>query len=132
MRLFGLDEARQLVPHLLEVFGRVRGWLDEARIRSIRLEAKELPREERLKLDEEISTFAARIRDELAKLEEAGIEIKAVDGLIDFRANLEGRQVYLCWKYPEDSVNWWHELDGGFEGRRPVLEAQSFRPSYKS
>ncbi len=132
MRLFGLDEARKFVPHLLEVFGRVRGWLDEARQRAILLENKDVPRDERAKLEAEISTYAARIRDELAKVEEAGIEIKAVDGLIDFRATLEDRQVYLCWKYPEDTVVYWHELGDGFAGRQLIQEGQHFRPSFVS
>jgi hypothetical protein len=132
MRLFGLDEARKFVPHLLEVFGRVRGWLDEARQRALLLENKEIPREERMRLDAEISTYAARIRDELAKLEEAGIEIKSVDGLIDFRATLEDRQVFLCWKYPEDTVAYWHELGDGFAGRQQIEEGQSFRQSFVS
>ncbi len=132
MRLFGLDEARKFVPHLLEVFSRVRGWLDEARQRALLLENKDVPGGERMKLDAEITAYAARIRDELAKLEEAGIEIKAVDGLIDFRATLDDRQVYLCWKYPEDTVAYWHELSDGFEGRQLIQEGQSFRPSFLS
>ncbi len=43
-------------------------------------------------------------------------------GLIDFPAEHHGRVVWLCWKDGEDSIGHWHELDVGFQGRRPVSE----------
>lgn len=41
-------------------------------------------------------------------------------GLLDFPTTLDGRVVYLCWKRGEPHVAYWHEVDGGFSGRRPV------------
>ncbi len=41
-------------------------------------------------------------------------------GLVDFPAHREGREVYLCWRLGEDRVEWWHELDTGFVGRKPL------------
>lgn len=41
-------------------------------------------------------------------------------GLIDFPAEIEGRVVYLCWQYGEDEVSWWHDLEAGYAGRRPL------------
>lgn len=41
-------------------------------------------------------------------------------GLVDFPAEREERDVYLCWRLGEDDVAWWHELDAGFAGRRPL------------
>ena len=43
-------------------------------------------------------------------------------GLIDFPALVSGRQVCLCWRLGEDSVEWWHELSSGFAGRRRIGE----------
>jgi hypothetical protein len=62
-------------------------------------------------------------------LERIGLELAAVGvevkdpriGLIDFPGEMEGRRVCLCWKKGEDRVAWWHELDAGFAGRRPIL-----------
>jgi hypothetical protein len=132
MRLFGVEEARKFVPFLLEAFGRVRGWLDEARSRAALLEAGLPNAKEGALLKAEIDTYAARIRDELARLEQAGIEIKSVDGLVDFRATFQGRVVYLCWKYPEPTVEHWHELETGFEGRRMITDPEDFNPSFLS
>jgi hypothetical protein len=51
-----------------------------------------------------------------------GIEIKDLDrGLIDFpykRAN--GQVVYLCYLLGEDTIAYWHTIEGGFQGRQPL------------
>ncbi|MEW5873192.1 MAG: DUF2203 domain-containing protein [Chloroflexota bacterium] len=39
-------------------------------------------------------------------------------GLVDFPAQREGREVYLCWQYGEEQVAYWHELDEGYAGRK--------------
>jgi hypothetical protein len=74
----------------------------------------------------------ARIRREIEKLEELGIEVKSLGGLVDFRALRSGRPVYLCWQYSEEVIGYWHELDGGFSGRRPIGNVSAFVPSYLS
>jgi hypothetical protein len=48
-------------------------------------------------------------------------------GLLDFPTTLDGRCVYLCWKRGESSVDQWHEITGGFSGRRPVTSEQERR-----
>jgi len=50
-----------------------------------------------------------------------GVLIKdARIGLLDFPAWRDGREVYLCWRYGEKSVAYWHDTDAGFSGRRPL------------
>lgn len=64
-------------------------------------------------------TFAA-LSDELTQL---GVELKdPLTGLLDFRARRGNEEVYLCWRLGEDAVAFWHTLDGGFAGRRPMSE----------
>ena len=41
-------------------------------------------------------------------------------GVVDFPAIRDGRQVYLCWKYGEPKVAFWHDIDAGFAGRQPL------------
>lgn len=45
-------------------------------------------------------------------------------GLIDFPTVWEGRRVYLCWKRGEPIIEAWHEVDGGFSGRRTLTAEQ--------
>ena len=44
-------------------------------------------------------------------------------GLVDFYGRIEGRLVCLCWRYGEGSLDYFHELDAGFAGRRPLAGA---------
>lgn len=49
-----------------------------------------------------------------------GCVIKDINaGLLDFWAQKDGRDVYLCWRYGEEKVAYYHELHTGFKGRRP-------------
>lgn len=45
-------------------------------------------------------------------------------GLLDFPTTYRGRWVYLCWRSGEEAIRSWHEVDGGFAGRRPLTREQ--------
>jgi hypothetical protein len=60
----------------------------------------------------------ARLVDEIG---ERGAEVKDLDeGLIDFPALRDGETVLLCWKLGEDEIRYWHRIEDGFAGRRPL------------
>jgi len=60
----------------------------------------------------------ARLVDEIAA---HGAQVKDLDiGLIDFPALRRGETVLLCWQLGEDEIAWWHRVDDGFAGRRPL------------
>ena len=57
----------------------------------------------------------------LHKILETGAEVKDINiGLLDFPALREGHEVYLCWKYGEGQIAFWHEVEAGFAGRQPI------------
>jgi hypothetical protein len=51
-----------------------------------------------------------------------GIQLKDYTrGLIDFPSEIDGRVVLLCWQLDEpEYLQWWHDVDAGFAGRRPL------------
>ncbi len=52
---------------------------------------------------------------------DAGVQIKSLeDGLLDFPARRGEEDVLLCWKLGEDEIGYWHGLDEGFAGRKPL------------
>ena len=54
---------------------------------------------------------------------EMGCMIKDLEiGLVDFPHILESQEeeVYLCWKYGEKKVRFWHGLNEGFASRKPL------------
>src|SRR3954454_17047661 len=55
------------------------------------------------------------------RLEELGVEVKDLDlGLLDFPSERDGRAVLLCWHVGEESVAFWHGLEDGYAGRKPI------------
>ena len=61
------------------------------------------------------------VRRLLSEIQELGIVVRDVDrGLIDFPAIHDGREVYLCWQLDEQTVGFWHDLESGYGGRRPI------------
>src|SRR5262245_57129740 len=57
------------------------------------------------------------------ELEKIGCELKDCQiGLVDFPCVHLGREVSLCWKLGEERVAFWHEVDAGYGGRRPIDE----------
>jgi hypothetical protein len=62
-----------------------------------------------------------RVRGMLGELTERGIVVRDIDrGLVDFPAILDDGEAYLCWRLGEDGIGYWHSLDEGFAGRRPL------------
>lgn len=62
-----------------------------------------------------------RLHEILHQLQELGIEIKDLTtGLIDFVCLKDDREIYLCWKYNEDRIQFWHEIEAGFQGRQKI------------
>lgn len=50
-----------------------------------------------------------------------GVSLKDINsGLVDFLSRRDGQDVYLCWRYGEESVSYWHDLETGFAGRQPI------------
>jgi hypothetical protein len=54
-------------------------------------------------------------------IHELGAIVKSVDeGLVDFPAMRDGDEILLCWRLGEDDVAFWHPLEEGFAGRKPI------------
>ncbi len=63
----------------------------------------------------------AALKAEIEHFAERNILLRdAETGLVDFPAERDGELVYLCWRLGEERVTWWHPLDIGFFGRRPL------------
>lgn len=66
---------------------------------------------------------ATILKQELAAIEEMGVQVKDLEvGLIDFPTLFRGEEVLLCWRFGEEKIEHWHGLTEGFRGRRPIDE----------
>lgn len=130
MRHFTPDEANSELEHvrpLVEKLVAARADHVAALERQEELERKihgnggGIPPAELAEAAAEVEAIARR----LAKLVDAiaghGAEVKDLEsGLIDFPALRNGETVLLCWQLGEEEIGFWHTVDDGFAGRRPL------------
>jgi hypothetical protein len=83
---------------------------------------------------EEIAQFQAeldaedgKLRSYVEELGKLGVELKGSDGLCDFYCVMDGREVFLCWRLGEPEVSYWHDLDAGFAGRKPLQPSRKLQ-----
>lgn len=66
-------------------------------------------------------TSALALKAVIEKIYATGCQIKDLDmGLVDFPTLYHGNEVLLCWKLGEDAIRFWHGLEDGFSGRKPI------------
>jgi hypothetical protein len=60
-------------------------------------------------------------KDALAEIDSIGVQVKDLEkGLLDFPCLLDGQTVLLCWKLGEKEIGYWHSMEDGFAGRKPL------------
>ena len=137
-RFFSLREANALIATLQEQFDHARELRDElSAVQSQLADAGHPLTEPDVEVDktapapvQRLQRAASRVLDELRGVlrgvAELGVQVKAADGLVDFRTRLHGRTVYLCWRYGEERITHFHELETGFASRRPLPDDGDF------
>ena len=69
----------------------------------------------------EILNCSSKITKCLHEIEQMGVIVQDInDGIFDFPHLREDREVLLCWKRGEKTIEYWHEVNAGFKGRRPL------------
>ena len=129
-RFFTVEEANAALPlvrAIVDDLAQLSREVIERRERlSVLMDGRERDergpyREELTQIEEELEKDSQRLQEYVEELRELGVEPKnGTDGLVDFPALIDGREVYLCWKLDEPEVLYWHECDAGFAGRQSL------------
>jgi hypothetical protein len=132
-KTFTLDEAHKLLPVLRSLLKRAMA--DKAVIEEIEKEQQDLKHRVLLSggLLLDVPALARRraerdkafqdIKDSLAEMDAIGVQVKDLDmGLLDFPCAVDDEIVLLCWKYGEEKIEFWHGMEEGFKGRKPIDE----------
>ena len=134
-RFYDIDAADAAIPELDGILARLAGQRTElVRLRdevmtgrgsseraSTAVSDRSTPelRFTRLRMQGLIDQMAA----DVARIDALGLTLRDIErGLVDFPALASGRQIWLCWQRGERAIGWWHSLDTGFTGRRPLSE----------
>jgi hypothetical protein len=133
-RHFSVAEVERLIPTLERIFTQVfqlrialRGEekkLERAGLRVSRESADKDTAGEPPAAKQARMMFRAyyeTLADTLARVEALGGEVKDLDlGLVDFPGKRGDEDILLCWKVGERSIDYWHPVDTGYSGRRPI------------
>ena len=77
--------------------------------------------EEYVVLKQKLNFAITKFYEAIEILENTGVVVKSIEqGLLDFPSKRFDEEVWLCWKYGETEIKFWHEKDSGFMGRKPI------------
>lgn len=131
MKTFTLDEAQSLLPLVDSLLKRALESKQAAEVIDAELTAfarrihlaggmhVDIPKiaARRSELEQQIK----RARETVAEIDEIGVQVKDLEtGLLDFPCRVEDGIVLLCWKFGETSIEHWHTMESGFQGRQPI------------
>jgi hypothetical protein len=129
-RYFTLDEAQEALGELRPLAEQMverRRELVEAQARRAALGAQvgqnggDLTPADFVEADAELEQAAAALAACVEPIQAAGALVKDLDmGLLDFPSLRDGEEILLCWHVGEDEIRYWHGVDEGFAGRKPL------------
>jgi hypothetical protein len=129
-KYFTAAEANATLPLVRAIVRDITALWQELQGRQDRLARLQQPnqkqpsdayQEELQAIEAELERDEDRLREYVQELAGLGVELKDPGiGLIDFPGRIDGREVYLCWRYGEPEVAYWHELEAGYAGRQKL------------
>jgi hypothetical protein len=134
-RLFTIEQANAMLPLVRAITSDLASLARDVVERRHRvalltagrdLKKSDPYREELAQIEKDLQLDGQRLVEYMNELKELGVEPKgAVEGLVDFPTEMDGRIVFLCWKLGEPEVLHWHDLEGGFAGRQSLVAGVS-------
>ena len=74
-----------------------------------------------MEIKQELNAAVTKLYRSIEVLEATGVSLKGIDeGLVDFPSKRFDEDVWLCWKAGEPEIKFWHDMDSGFMGRKPI------------
>ena len=121
---FTIASANEILPTVIEKFKKILKQKDEVIKIEQELEASLVTPstfENYVLLKQKLNSSVTKLYKDIEDLESTGVIIKSIDdGLLDFPSQRFDDEVWLCWKYGETEIKFWHEKDSGFNGRKPI------------
>lgn len=130
-RYFTLTDAERLLPDVqrameaalavYQTHQQAESKLQEAMRRIMMLGGSLVNREEIAAIRSNRDTAAFELKNAIESIHELGCQVKDLEtGLVDFPTLYRGEEVLLCWRFGEDGIRFWHGLEEGFRGRKPI------------
>ena len=131
-RYYTLDEANEalteLRPIAFEMIEHHRRLL-EAQVRRSDLAGRagsnggDLTPTDFAEVEAELERQAGALARCVERIQAAGVLVKDLErGLLDFPSLRDGEEILLCWHAGEDEIAYYHGVDEGYAGRKPLLD----------
>jgi len=121
---FTTNEANEALPDVIKKFEYALAKQNEVKKLEQQLQmsvSATNPFEEYVTLKQQLNSAITKFYEAVEILECTGIVVKSIEqGLLDFPSKRFDDEVWLCWKYGETEIKFWHEKDSGFMGRKPI------------
>lgn len=124
MVYFTINEANQILPEVIKKFEFALAKKNEVakidqKLQTLVVSGTKF--DEYVPLKQKLNTAITEFYSASETLEKTGVIIKSIDqGLLDFPSKRFDEDIWLCWKYGETEIKFWHDLDSGFMGRKPI------------
>jgi hypothetical protein len=119
-RIYTVEEADALLPELRRRLERIRA-NRQAMLGAARRIRGQVAADGGGHFGSDYSRAARELKADVELLAGENILLRDPEtGLVDFPGRRQGREVFLCWRLGEDRVGFWHEVESGFLGRRPL------------
>jgi hypothetical protein len=121
-RHYTLEEARERLPWVMDRLAALRSARERLTDEGARATLGEsAPGNGGGRAGRDVGEGFLDLQAGVAEFEELDIVLRDLDrGLVDFPSLRDGHEIYLCWIDGESDIEFWHELDAGFAGRRPL------------
>ena len=120
-RYFTIKSANEALPDVIEKFNNLKKQKNEIMKAEQELQMSASSLDEYMTQKQKLNSELTKFYQLIEELEETGVSLKGLDqGLLDFPSRRFNEDVWLCWKDGETEIKFWHELDTGFNGRKPI------------
>lgn len=125
-RYFTLGEAEEIIPQirkdLLKLI-KLKNTINA--LSEVEIEFEDIYLNDRFdtKFNKKLHKLSYEFYRIIDKLESIGCILRDIDlGLIDFLSTHNGKEIFLCYRIDEDRIAYWHYIEDGYEGRKPLKE----------
>ena len=120
-RYFTIKSANQALPGVIEKFNSLKKQKNEIIKAEQELQSSVSSFEEYMTKKQKLNSKMTKFYQLIEDLEETGVSLKGLDqGLLDFPSKRFDEDVWLCWKDGETEIKFWHDMNSGFNGRKPI------------
>ena len=120
-RYFTLDDALTILPEIRDRLERISRMRADIRELAAELETTVRGNGQSQETQPQFVKLVRELERLVGEVQERGVIVRDLDtGLIDFPSIRDGEEIFLCYRLGEETIEFWHGLEEGFPGRKPL------------